>query len=274
VKSRSKSKPRILSPEDTVRTIYRTLSQAWGPQQWWPAETPFEVIVGAILVQNTAWTNVERALANLRSAGVFSVESVRRLPLGELEQLIRSSGYFRQKAARLKGFIAFLDAKHGGSLDAMLATPTLQLRGQLLALNGIGPETADSILLYAGHHSIFAVDAYTRRVLERHDALAASAKYDEVRALVERALQSESSPASVGESLDPKRPQVHPPSAMSTALRPPMAQRYNEMHGLFVQLGKHYCAKQRPKCDLCPLGPMLSRPIIEVISTKSSGRAS
>ena len=139
------------------------------------------MIVGAILTQNTSWTNVERALAKLREAGVLSVEGIRGLPLGELEQLVRSSGYFRQKAQRLKNFIAFLDEKYRGSLDAMLATPTQQLRDELLAQKGIGPETADSILLYAGHHPIFVVDAYTRRVLERHDAVAADAKYDEIR---------------------------------------------------------------------------------------------
>jgi endonuclease-3 related protein len=275
VKSRSEPKRRIANPKDTVRAMYRTLSRAWGPQQWWPAATPFEVIVGAILTQNISWTNVERALANLRAAGALSVEGIRELSIEDLEQLIRSSGYFRQKAARLRGFVAFLDAEHGGSLDEMLATPTDTLREQLLALNGIGPETADSILLYAGHHPIFVVDAYTRRVLERHDALAANAKYDEVRALVEQALQNESLQLSdISEALDPKRPQVYPPSAMSAALRPPVAQVYNEMHGLFVQLGKHYCAKREPKCDICPLGPMLSRPVAAVLSTKSRGRAS
>ena len=109
---------------NTVRAIYRKLSRAWGPQHWWPAETPFEVMVGAILTQNTSWTNVERAMVKLREAGALSVEGIRGLPLSELEQLVRSSGYFRQKAQRLKDFVAFLDEKYGGSLDAMLATPT------------------------------------------------------------------------------------------------------------------------------------------------------
>ena len=181
------------SSEKTIRAIYRKLSRAWGPQHWWPAETPFEVIAGAILTQNTSWTNVERALANLRAARKLSVEGIRESPLAELEQLVRSSGYFRQKALRLKNFIAFLDEKYGGSLDAMLSTPTQELRAELLAQKGIGPETADSILLYAGHHPIFVVDAYTRRVLERHDAVAPDAKYDEIRELVEHALQGETS---------------------------------------------------------------------------------
>jgi endonuclease-3 related protein len=257
-----RSSASLASSEKTVRTIYRKLSRAWGPQHWWPAETPFEVIVGAILTQNTSWTNVERALTNLREAGMLSVEGIRRLPPAELEQLVRSSGYFRQKALRLKNFIAFLDEKHGGSLDDMLATPTLELREELLAQNGIGPETADSILLYAGHHSIFVVDAYTRRVLERHEAVTRDAKYDEIRTLVEQALQDEKPLPTVVRKprINQHRPDAHPPSAMSTASRAPLAQVYNEMHGLFVQLGKHYCHKQQPKCEVCPLGAMLPRP--------------
>ncbi len=253
---------RVSSPAQTVRAIYRKLSRAWGPQHWWPAETHFEVIAGAILTQNTSWTNVERALTNLREAGVLSVAGIRELSLPQLQQLVRSSGYFRQKAQRLKDFIAFLDEKHGGSLEGMLATPTTQLRYELLAQKGIGPETADSILLYAGHHPIFVVDAYTRRVLERHDAVAPDAKYDEIRSVVESALQRER-PLRDGrpKPLAQQRPNSHPPSAMSTAPRAPLAQVYNEMHGLFVQLGKHFCHKRDPKCDECPLGEMLVRPV-------------
>lgn len=250
------------TPAQTVRAIYRKLSRAWGPQHWWPAETAFEVIAGAILTQNTSWTNVERALAKLREAGVLSVEGIRELPLGEIETLIRSSGYFRQKAQRLKSFIAFLDGEFSGSLDAMFATSPQQLRVKLLAQKGIGPETADSILLYAGHQPMFVVDAYTRRVLERHDAVAAEAKYDEIRALVEGALQRERPlRAVVRAARSTQRPEAHPPSAMSTASRVPLAQVYNEMHGLLVQLGKHYCHKQQPKCEVCPLGAMLSKPV-------------
>ncbi len=246
-----------------MRAIYRNLSRAWGPQHWWPAETPFEVIAGAILTQNTSWTNVERALTSLREAGMLNVEGIRRLPLDELETLVRSSGYFRQKALRLKKFIAFLDEKHGGSLEAMLSTPTQQLRVELLAQSGIGSETADSILLYAGHHPIFVVDAYTRRVLERHEAVTPNAKYDEIRTLVEHGLQHEKPlPIATRKRCNHEQfPDAHLPSAMSTASRAPLAQVYNEMHGLFVQLGKHYCHKQQPKCDVCPLGAMLLRPL-------------
>ena len=252
--------PRSIDPSQTIRTLYRELSRLWGPQHWWPAETPFQVIVGAIATQNTSWSNVERALGNLRAANVLSVAAVRALPVSELEQLVRPSGYFRQKAARLKNFVAFVEQRYGGSLEAMLARPTAELRKELLAQKGIGPETADSILLYAGQHAIFVVDAYTRRVLERHEAVTGDAKYDEVRELVEQALVLEEwTPASVGEK-SATAPPTHPPSAMSAAARPPMAQVYNEMHGLFVQLGKHYCTKRNPRCEVCPLSAILGPP--------------
>ena len=266
---------RSTSPAQTIRAIYRKLSREWGPQHWWPAQTPFEVIAGAVLTQNTSWTNVERALANLREAGLLSVEGIRELSLGELERLVRSSGYFRQKAQRLKSFIAFLDEKHGGSLDALLGIPTQQLRAELLALNGIGPETADSIVLYAGHHAIFVVDAYTRRVLERHDAVAADAKYDEIRILVEQALTRETPLPNVRRAArSTQRPEAHPPSAMSSASRVPLAQVYNEMHGLLVQLGKHYCHTQGPKCEVCPLGAMLVKPVRPISSLDTQDRQS
>jgi endonuclease-3 related protein len=250
-------KPRSArKPEATVRAIYRKLSRAWGRQHWWPAETPFEVIVGAILTQNTSWSNVERAMVNLRAAAVLSIEDIRELPLPELEALVRPSGYFRQKARRLKTFVAFLDARHGGSLERMFATPTEQLRAELLTQNGIGPETADSILLYAGGHEIFVVDAYTRRILQRHLTVSSGAKYDEIRNLIESALQREQPVESHWPGRQ-ARPHAHEASAMSTAQRSPLAQVYNEMHGLLVQVGKHYCLKQKPRCEACPLGSVL-----------------
>jgi len=242
--------------------MYRKLARAWGPQHWWPAETAFEIIVGAILTQNTSWTNVERALGNLRAARRLNTESIREISLPKLEQLIRSSGYFRQKAQRLKNFVAFLGARYGGSLERMFSTPTAQLRRELLELNGVGPETADSILLYAGNRPIFVVDAYTRRILERHEVVSCGAKYDEIGGLVERALRHQEplSPPMDGCRKQPN-PEAHPPSAMSTAERSPLSQVYNEMHGLFVQVGKHYCLKSKPQCDLCPLGSMLKKPL-------------
>ncbi len=240
--------------------MYHKLSRGWGRQHWWPAETPFEVIVGAILTQNTSWINVERALSALRAAGRLSAPGIRELPLPKLEELIRSSGYFRQKARRLKNFVAFLDARHAGSLERMFAVPVQELRGQLLQLNGVGAETADSILLYAGNYPIFVVDAYTRRVLERHEVVTGDTKYDDIRTLVERALQSEKAlpPPSSNLGKQP-RPEAHQPSAMSLAKRSLQSQTYNEMHGLLVQVGKHCCLKSNPKCELCPLGSMLKK---------------
>ncbi len=270
----SKTRPIRRGADEQVRQIYRKLAQAWGAQHWWPAESPFEVIVGAILTQNTSWTNVERAMARLREAGVLTLEQIRNIPLAELETLIRSSGYFRQKARRLKDFVAFVDAKYAGSLEQMFATPSDELRSELLAQKGIGMETADSILLYAGLHSVFVVDVYTRRVLERHGVVNGPAKYDEIRLLVERALVEEGVPGPVSaDATHPKsgdawstreefgvvqRPVVHAPSTMSAAQQSKLTRVYNEMHGLLVQLGKHYCHKQRPECDVCPLGELLS----------------
>src|SRR5579863_3972379 len=145
----SRARRNVKDEAAEIRAYYRTLLEAWGPQHWWPAQSPLEVIVGAFLTQNTAWTNVEQALGNLRVARLLSVSGIRRVPLTKLERLIRPSGYFRQKAYRLKLFIAHLDKYHGGSLTSLLSRPTNQLREELLNLNGVGPETADSILLYA-----------------------------------------------------------------------------------------------------------------------------
>jgi endonuclease-3 related protein len=253
-----KIRPILIGAEEQVRQVYRKLAQAWGAQHWWPAEGPFEVIVGAILTQNTSWTNVERAMAKLREAGALNPEGIRNLPLSELEQLIRSSGYFRQKAQRLKDFVAFLDAKYDGSLERMFATPSPELRAELLTQKGIGMETADSILLYAGLHPVFVVDAYTRRVFERHEIVSGLAKYDDLRRLVEQALTDETVPGAVMEAAAGSRPAVHLPSRMSTAQQSRQTRVYNEMHGLLVQVGKHYCEKRQPKCEMCPLGELLS----------------
>src|SRR5438034_11087140 len=188
-----------MDEEEQIRAYYYTLFQAWGPQHWWPARTRFEVIVGAYLTQNTSWTNVERALRRLRSAGLLNVQAMRKVSLAKLESQIRSAGYFRQKARRLKKFVAFLDDHYGGSLARMFAQPTARLRQELLALNGVGPETADSILLYAGQHPIFVVDAYTRQLLARHDILPENARYEVIRKLCERALAREIGRASCRE---------------------------------------------------------------------------
>jgi endonuclease-3 related protein len=248
---------------DELRRFYQVLHQAWGPQHWWPADTRFEIMVGAYLTQNTAWTNVERALANLRTARAMSVAGIRDIKLSRLERLIRPSGYFRQKAKRLKTFVAFLDQKYGGSLDALFSQPTDRLREELLSLNGVGPETADSILLYAGNHPVFVVDAYTRRILDRHQILPEHSDYEEIRELFEHALapvahEQEKTPADSA----PRRNSgfhgaAHPPSRMSTARRTALVQVYNEMHGLIVGVGKHYCRKAKARCEGCPLKPFL-----------------
>lgn len=251
--------------EYAIRQYYSVLYEAWGAQHWWPAETEFEVIIGAYLTQNTAWTNVERALANLRTAELLSVEGIRRVPLSRLERLIRPSGYFRQKARRLKTFVEFLDKEYRGSMERMFSQPTDKLRAELLDLNGIGPETADSILLYAGNHPIFVVDAYTRRILDRHGILPEKTDYEEIRNLFERSLapvagQQQRMPVSVSAELESGFcGAAHPPSAMSTARRSALVQVYNEMHGLIVGVGKFYCGKSQPKCDGCPLQRFLPR---------------
>ena len=244
-----------MDEEEQIRAYYHTLFRAWGPQHWWPARSRFEVVVGAYLTQNTSWTNVERALRRLRSAGLLNVQAMRKVSLAKLESQIRSAGYFRQKARRLKKFVAFLDDHYGGSLARMFAQPTAKLRQELLGLNGVGPETADSILLYAGQHPIFVVDAYTRRLLARHDILPENARYEVIRKLCERALARVAAPDSLP-PLKIGKQQVlfsHRPSPMSLAKRSPVAQAYNDMHGLIVQIGKHYCLKSRPRCEQCPL---------------------
>jgi endonuclease-3 related protein len=277
VKGPKGSKVRPSTREAKIRAYYRALSHAWGPQHWWPARTPFEVIVGAFLTQNTAWTNVERALVNLHGVGVLSLEGIRCVPLPELERLIRSSGYFRQKAGRLKSFVAFLDRQYGGSLDRLFAQPTNQLREELLVLKGVGPETADSILLYAGDHPVFVVDTYTRRILERHRILPEKANYEEIRQFFEQSLAplADAQP-SVSANSAPHleadcRGAAHSPSAISAAPRTPLAQIYNEMHGLIVGVGKHYCKKAKAECDGCPLKPFVPPGKLPSNSSHSGG---
>ena len=249
-----------------IRAYYDALYRAWGPQHWWPAQSRFEVIVGAYLTQNTAWTNVEKALANLRAARMLSLQGIRHAPVTRLERLIRPAGYFRQKAKRLKLFVDFLDRRYRGSLATMFARPTRELREELLNLNGIGPETADSILLYAGNHPVFVVDAYTRRILTRHEILPEKSGYEEIQELLERSLapvaQGIASPSRaslplLGAGL---RGAAHSPLKMSTAKRTALAQVYNEMHGLIVGVGKNYCRKSQARCDECPLQKFLPAP--------------
>ena len=205
-----------------LEEYYDSLSAAFGPQHWWPGKTQFEVVVGAILTQNTSWTNVERAIANLRGAGLLSATSIEKVPLRTLERQIRCSGYFRQKARKLKAFCEFLHTEHRGSLKRMFATPTPILREKLLGVFGIGLETADSILLYAGLHPVFVVDAYTKRILSRHGWVSGNAPYEEVRVLFERRFPGD-------------------------------VKRFNEFHALIVNTGKQFCRKSDPLCSQCPL---------------------
>ena len=213
-----------LLPE--LNFYYEALLRAHGPQHWWPGRTRFEVIVGAILTQNTNWSNAERAIVQLRRAGLLTPTAIDGVPLARLSQLIRSSGYFRQKARKLKGFVRFLRKQYEGSLDKMFASPTEELREQLLAVHGIGPETADSILLYAGRHPVFVVDAYARRILERHNLMKRTHSYEEIRRLFEASL-------------------------------PASAPLFNEVHALIVHTGKHFCRKSNPLCRDCALRTFL-----------------
>ncbi len=239
-----------------IREYYRALLRAWGPQDWWPAHTRFEVIVGAYLTQNTAWTNVERALRNLRKAGLLNLEGIRKTPLRALEEHVRSAGYFRQKAQRLKNFVSFVDERYQGSLTRMFARPTHELREELLSLNGVGPETTDSILLYAGGHPVFVVDAYTRRIFERHGLIGAKAKYEEIRELVERAF-ADFAEADCTAPLSPlpgrRRHKYRIPGAV------PAAVAFDEFHALLVQAAKHHCLKASAQCRGCPLEAFLGR---------------
>lgn len=205
---------------------FNTLFTSLGPQHWWPSETQFETIVGAILTQSTSWTNVESAIGNLRNADLLSPAALDKVPLRRLERLVRPSGYFRQKARKLKAFCHFLRLEYRGSLKRMFETPTIVLREKLLGVFGIGPETADSILLYAGGHAVFVVDTYTKRILLRHGWASEKAKYEEIRWLFERQFPGD-------------------------------VRRFNEFHALIVTTGKKWCLKQKPQCDKCPLGRYL-----------------
>jgi endonuclease-3 related protein len=207
------------------------LFAAYGPQSWWPAHTSFEVILGAYLTQNTAWRAVELSLANLRAAGALSIEGLRRLPMDELQRLIRPSGFATRKAPALKAFVAMLDAEFSGSLEALAAVPTATLRTRLLALPGVGPETADAIMLYALAHAVPVADEYLRRIVERHALLHPAPGRN--RRGYESLVQL---------------------TAQTFAEDPPAdrARFFNEFHALSVAVGKAHCGRT-PDCAHCPL---------------------
>ena len=204
-----------------LMNIYRKLYQAYGPRDWWPAETSFEVMVGAILTQNTSWRNVEKAIQKLKGKGVLNPEGIHDLKKTQLASLIKSSGYYRIKTDRVKAFVNFLFEEFDGDLKRMGRERLGELREKLLGVKGIGPETADSILLYGLKKSIFVVDAYTKRVLSRHKMILENTVYEEVQKLFMEHLP-----------LDEKL--------------------FNEYHALLVHLGKTVC-KKIPRCDICPL---------------------
>jgi endonuclease-3 related protein len=212
-------------PRDPVKArllrLYAALERRFGPQRWWPGRTPFEVAVGAILTQHTAWTNVERALRALRAEGLLVPRRLAAVPPARLERLIRPAGTFRVKARRLSAFVRFVEGRLRGRLGRLQREAVPALRAALLAVPGLGPETTDAILLYAGHRPVFVVDAYTRRLLGRHGLTARAASYEAVRSFMEAHLPS-----------DP-------------AL-------FNEYHALLVAAGKRYC-RPVPRCRECPL---------------------
>ncbi len=229
--SRTRHRPRgtrdLANLPARLRAIYRAMERALGPQGWWPGRTCFEVIVGAILTQSTAWSNVARAITSLRRARVLRPEALADLPTLRLARLIKSSQYYRTKTARVKGFLRFLRVRYVLNLCRMLAQRPSILRQELLAVPGIGPETSDSILLYAGLVPTFVLDAYTQRIVARHGLIPSDATYDAVQALFIGSL-------------------------------PPDAALYNEYHALLVAVGKNYC-RPTPRCATCPLRRDLER---------------
>jgi endonuclease-3 related protein len=202
--------------------IYTILYDHFGPQHWWPGDTPFEVMVGAVLTQNTNWNNVSRAIANLKDDSLLSLSALVELPIEALAEKIRPAGYYNLKAGRLKNLLHCIDDQFEGRVDDFLAQDAEALRRCLLEVKGIGPETADSIILYAAHKLTFVVDAYTHRILFRHNLLAEEDGYYEIQELFHSALPAE-------------------------------VPLYNEYHALLVRLGKEFCKKSNPRCTSCPL---------------------
>ncbi len=209
-----------------LQEVYQRLLDAFGPQKWWPGDTQFEIMVGAILVQNTNWQNVERAIGNLRAADLLDPKALYEVHEEELEELIRPAGYFRVKARRLRSLLEFLVKRYSGSIEAMFRTPLEELRRQLLGIHGVGPETADSILLYAGSLPTFVVNAYTYRIFSRHGWIDLESDYHQIQEFFHDHLPADG----------------------------PM---FNEFHALLVNLGKHYCKKSKAMCETCPLKSML-----------------
>lgn len=202
--------------------IFSHLSKHYGPTHWWPGDSPFEIAVGAVLTQNTAWTNVEKAITNLKHEKLLSPHAILECPNGRLESALKPSGYFRIKASRLRSFCVYLMERYKGSMKRMAEQPLELLRPELLDVHGIGPETADDILLYACEKPVFVVDAYTRRIFSRHGLIPENIPYEPLRAFFENHL----------------KPDIH---------------MFKEYHGLIVWTGKDFC-RRNPKCETCPMG--------------------
>ena len=222
------------APGETLRRFYGTLLESFGPQGWWPARTRLEIILGAILTQNTTWRNARLALKDLRKAGLLTWKALRQASLKQLESCVRRAGFYRQKARTIQDLADWLERVHRGSWDALFSMDPGRGREQLLGLKGIGPETADAILLYAGRQPFFVADAYTRRVLSRHQLIPREADYESARRFLEQHLA--------------------PDEAM-----------FNEFHALLVETGKRYCRRQAAHCDECPLGRFLAPPLPALI---------
>ena len=205
-----------------ILEIYNLLFDHFGPQNWWPGDSPFEIMVGAVLTQNTNWANVAKAIDNLKENGCLSYAALSEASIEEIAILIKPSGYYNIKAKRLKNLLKMIGEEYGGELEALLADNTGNGRENLLAVKGIGPETADAILLYCGNHPVFVVDAYTHRVFSRHNLVEESCDYHELQQIFYDAL--------------PEDPEL-----------------FNEYHALIVQVGKDFCKKSRPLCEDCPL---------------------
>jgi len=225
------SRPSRISPAKRLRKMHDRLVKSYGPQFWWPAKTPIEVIVGAYLTQNTSWKAVEVALANLHRANALSIEGLRSLHLDELMQLIRPSGFYKRKAPALKAFVAMLDSEFEGSLERLSANPTEDLRNRLLALPGVGPETADAILLYALGHAVPVADEYLRRIAVRHGLIQPEPQKN--RKGYESLVRLTTDAFSIDATED-------------------RAQLFNEFHALTVAVGKAHCRRE-PDCLHCPL---------------------
>ena len=202
--------------------IYNLLYEKFGARHWWPGDTRLEIILGAILTQNTAWKNVEKAIKNLKRERILKLGPLTRISEKKLPKLIKPAGYYNIKSNRVKNFLSFLNAEYRGNLDRMLKTKTRKLRSELLGIKGIGPETADSILLYAGGKPVFVVDAYTKRVFSRHGFAAQEAEYEGWQQLFQDNL-------------------------------PKDVKLYNEFHALIVELGKEFCSSKNPMCTKCPI---------------------